>query len=359
MVQLKPVAVYKKPNFPPLDEVRANPALLKTLPSRWRIAPKVVGLALAGALMLAPLTGCPLHLGGAGGPHVYYLPDFTEQDVLAVIRNKLEAEGFNFDFAVPAYTVEAEGVTFEIRLFDAERNVGIVYASENTSRLLWWLSPTIEERFAQLNDDIIVRLFHNPGFLLGHRADKRNIFDERIDNQVRRFLGDLMAENIVFSESPELILRTRYDSEGRLLYVAHLAEWDAWGIFFNKFVAEGFPVIIDPARVSAFTDSGGGRISFSATIHDNSPGGRARQINLSYFTWDSNNHPVVAQNPSALARSLEERPMHNNMVSYALYNPGVILGPVEDGQRWDETQKEATKNMLITQIETQVRAIVG
>jgi len=80
IICINPVKEYAAPKLPTIEDTRDNPGLLKKLPSRWNKNATV--LACIGFLGAITLTGCSLHLGGAGaGGEPFYVPRPTEQDI--------------------------------------------------------------------------------------------------------------------------------------------------------------------------------------------------------------------------------------------------------------------------------------
>ena len=260
LLRIGPVEEYCAPEIPKLEETRDKVALLKKLPSRWQKNAKVVAcIGLAGALTLS---GCAhylrsqynavdnithsqesgyeafqnqeefdlvvrLHGGGAGS--LFYVVHMTEQEVIGIIRNLLEAAGLNFDADPPDYIVDfvdsglARGLpTHDIELFDEERGVAISHISwEDNHRRFFshgggGLAERVTERFARQSSGITFGVFHNPGRTVnrgwvartadgltlrdpfGRReAQKRAILEESVTRQVDEFIAFLQSEGIL------------------------------------------------------------------------------------------------------------------------------------------------------------------
>ena len=189
-LEIRPVTSYTAPSYPTSAE--CDPSVLKKLPTRWQKKAAIV--ASVGALSVSTLTGCNLqavfhlahilgqgggtsggnntdcccdhwtHHGGAGEAPIYVV-HMTEQEALAIIRNQAEQAGLNLSDAPPYYgSVEVDGKTIWIDLFDEERRVAIVYL--DAEYWIWWHWNSMDE-FAQQVADSLVDEIENYLALLG------------------------------------------------------------------------------------------------------------------------------------------------------------------------------------------------
>ena len=235
---ISPVETYKSPDVPVYES--DNSAILKRLPARWQKSAKVLAcISIVGTLALGTLTlsGCssvfqpsppqrivyPLsqdifdymhdlgspygrysgysesdlmvraHHGGAASS--IYVVNLTEQEVLGIVRARLEAAGLNFNATPPQHTINScdnfsrgpDGVG--LSLFDEQKNVAIA----STGLSVWrdWILAT-EEAFAR-QTDITVGVFASPGQSLGSAPQPR---DEQFDESVERSRPTLVRQLI-------------------------------------------------------------------------------------------------------------------------------------------------------------------
>jgi hypothetical protein len=180
-LRISPAKKYNTPKYPVYTEVRANPVLLKKLPSRWQKNAAVI--ACIGLMGTYALAGCAApqdnaavppyppyyadggsggiiteqytreadreldlvirthHGGGGAGP--FYVVYLTEQEALSIIRAQAEAAGLRFNAAPPDYTVDAlsmlRGIEIGIDLFDGEKGVALalIDGADNYDTLRW------------------------------------------------------------------------------------------------------------------------------------------------------------------------------------------------------------------------------
>ena len=210
---LSPMQEYTPPQLPTFRE--ADPAQLKTLPSRW--AKNTAVVACIGILGTATLSGCfgeRLHNGGGpiapyyvtcpteqettqytgsytefdltvrihtggGGAGPFYVVHLTEAEALSILRAQLESAGLRFGAALPNASVElwGEEISFRPGLFDSERNVALMLLSwEQNNRQFFShggpeLARRTAEEFAQMGNDFITGVFFNPGETTGLGED--------------------------------------------------------------------------------------------------------------------------------------------------------------------------------------------
>jgi hypothetical protein len=119
-MNLIPAKNYTPPDIPTLDTIRADPAPLKRLPSRWqKNAAAAVCIGLMGTTVL---TSCfplalLLHGGGAGGGPIY-TPRPTPQEVAGMNWNQIGVE--RDDLVLHKHVSEAGRIWYTARLTDSE-----------------------------------------------------------------------------------------------------------------------------------------------------------------------------------------------------------------------------------------------
>ncbi|MCL2360385.1 MAG: copper amine oxidase N-terminal domain-containing protein [Defluviitaleaceae bacterium] len=254
-----PIKVYNTPEIPTFED--DNSAMLKKIPKRWKKNAKVIaGLGFIGALALSSVVRSGnhtfpqeivhnlghtqgsyrgfsqenllvrLHTGGMGSS--FYMVHLTEQEAFGIIRARLEAAGLNFDATPPPRIVSdptlkeynlsfsellfmgrPDGIDFD--LFDAQNGIAVTYVrSTHRSFLLdeRHIARLIEEIFAELDEEIIVGAFHNPGRIAGRGAPlprllrrpfpwetaaARPILVRQLINQADKFIAILQSEGIL------------------------------------------------------------------------------------------------------------------------------------------------------------------
>jgi len=127
LLTLTPVTKYQAPELPTFEE--SKPELLKKVPNRWKNK-AIIAVASLSLLSTVSLSGCSrLHHGGAGMAPIY-VTYLTEQEVLEIIRLRLEEIGLNvvepenFDPMIIGINGQIERVG--ISLFSEENRLGIV-----------------------------------------------------------------------------------------------------------------------------------------------------------------------------------------------------------------------------------------
>jgi len=131
LLTMMPLTDYEAPELPTLTE--AKPELLKKVPSRWKNKALIAAVGLS-LLSTIPLSGCTgLHHGGAGMAPIY-VTYLTEQEVLEIVRLRLEEIGLNMvepkDFETMTFSITHHRTTTRetvgISLFNEENRLGIV-----------------------------------------------------------------------------------------------------------------------------------------------------------------------------------------------------------------------------------------
>jgi len=165
VLSLSPVRDYAPPKYPTFLDAKNDPRLLKKMPSRWRKNMAVftcmglVGLTTLGCIV----TSCEsFHFGGAGGGGPFYVVYLTEQEALALIREKGESAGLDFSAEPPGNIVRVNRNWIGLDLFDEDKGVAVSYiyhpwdADQETATL-------VREAFSNQNNDFSVGVFYNPG----------------------------------------------------------------------------------------------------------------------------------------------------------------------------------------------------
>jgi hypothetical protein len=147
------------------------------------------------------------HFGGAGGGPMYTL-QFTEQEILGFIREKMAALGINMTREVPEYTAmqhidewmwdnRSWPAHIAINLFDSETNVGVALVNSSIVR-------EIAHDFARQNNDITLGLFNVRRESIRHGnpddeilADIFPVFYDDLTAQVNQFISVLRAQGII------------------------------------------------------------------------------------------------------------------------------------------------------------------
>jgi len=242
LLNITPALEYKAPKIPTLKDTRANPAILKKLPSRWRKNAAVI--TCLGILGSSVFSGCAqspgdvayvdsgnggedysggyngaddgqaedsgsgynggdsgqagyhssyngysefdltlrVHHGGSGS--AVYVVHLTEQEALGIIRAQLEAVGFSFGDTLPAYTALEEwwGPSIGIDLYDSGRGIAVSHLNWESSNR--GFSPT-GRNFANMvaedfaeRTDIPVGVFYTPSVMPGWDEETRQIRPE-------------------------------------------------------------------------------------------------------------------------------------------------------------------------------------
>ena len=225
---LFPVNDYKPPKLPTMQEMQANPAPLKQMPSRWRNKSAVIVCAgfVAAAAMLGSCANLdemhtqwhsnvvsePLELrfsfGGFGTPPAYVV-HLTEAEALSIIKIRLEAAGLEFGAPLPQYGVDFPRSRIESSLFDDKHNIAIVQAG-----LTAYEAEFFADIFMEQTDDIIFGVFYNP-FKAFHsearfgihplvltlpveaQEEARPILMRRLNSQIDEFIKLLRAKGII------------------------------------------------------------------------------------------------------------------------------------------------------------------
>ena len=244
MLCISPLENYEAPDIPNLDASRKDNALLKKLPLRWQ--KKAAVISCLGLLGATALSGCAyydlvsgsgrIHHGGGAAMPIYfdrviepetpanitvpaaedlelrihfggggfgpiYIVHLTEQEALAIIRSQLEAEGLNFGADPPDYDVDFNSwldFSVGLELFDEENGVAVAHISWENNNIQFFshggrhLADEVAEKFAELNNDISIGVFYNPGESLGMGADWWGWESE--DHPLRGDLGEEYQE---------------------------------------------------------------------------------------------------------------------------------------------------------------------
>ena len=296
LLRIGPVEEYCAPEIPKLKETRDKSALLKKLPLRWQRNAKVVAcIGLAGTLTLSgcahylrsqinsvdniehsqesgyesfqnngTVNGgyngqsgrdnprnddvsnndfnmqnkqeefdllVKLHTGGAASTN--YVVHMTEQEVIGIIRNLLEAEGLNFDATLPENIVDFgdRESPIDIVLFDQAKGVAILdvgFLSNNRRFCLYdaGRADDFVALFSEQTNDITFGAFHIPLRNLGYAhieeledgewswiepsdeevAESRPILEERLVTQVQGFIAFLQSEGILPTQDVKILL---------------------------------------------------------------------------------------------------------------------------------------------------------
>jgi len=149
-----------------------------------------------------------VHFGGSGsGP--FYVVHFTEQEALGIIRAKLEAAGLNFDATPPEHAVEFWPGDVGLDLFDEEKGIAIAHISWEDSNMPFTgltrsvLTDYLTEKFAEMENDILVGVFYNHGETIGEgkwwereygRPEAPDWIDEN-GNLIEEFIPDWWSES--------------------------------------------------------------------------------------------------------------------------------------------------------------------
>ena len=210
---------YEMPKIPTLE--KANPELLKKVPSRWKNKAFIAAASLS-ILSVIPLSGCEygFHLGGAG-PAPIYVAHLTETDALNMIQVHLEEAGLNFTNVVPAYMIERWGHEYGIDLFDAERNIAITfinhYNSTKTSSIddgddhdRWnhgrWKVTGVQGAFEEAHEAMTFGVFYNPiqrrhwrgrNRENPHTDEEFELLTAALEEQIQAFIEDLQREGLI------------------------------------------------------------------------------------------------------------------------------------------------------------------
>ena len=229
-LEIRPVTSYVAPGYPTRTE--CDSSMLKKLPTRWQKKAAIV--AGVGALSVSTLTGCNLqavfhlahilgqgggtgggndtdcccdnwiHHGGAGEAPIYVV-HMTEQEALSIIRNQAEQAGLNLSDVPPHYgSVEVDGKTIWIDLFDEDRRVAIVYL--DAEYWIWWHWNSMDE-FAQQVADSLVEEIEKYLELLG-----LDLTDETIH------------VGVFYAKGTDVWSRNDISEERKAVVEAHLAE---------------------------------------------------------------------------------------------------------------------------------------
>jgi len=101
LLSLTPVQSYAAPAIPTLSDTRANPALLKKLPSRWqKNAAVITCIGLAGTLTLSACANLGRPYAGAEGETTSYVTQITEQETSSeIFESTTEQETLSYTYA--------------------------------------------------------------------------------------------------------------------------------------------------------------------------------------------------------------------------------------------------------------------
>jgi len=201
--ELSALKDYNPPKYPTYLDAKADPALLKKIPSRWK--KNMAALACVGLLGgVTVLSGCFFpsggggHFGGSGGPPAYIVY-LTEQEVIDVIKNKAEYMGLEMKDTPPNIfvTVGWDNTKVGLHLFNEENNVAFSHVGNE------WVASEAQEAFDAKNDDLTVKIFHSGvSEIWGSATDeiktqKTEELKQHLTAQVREFIEWLQAEGII------------------------------------------------------------------------------------------------------------------------------------------------------------------
>ena len=245
-ISVTPVKLYKRPKYPSRLEAKADPALLRKLPSAWsRNAKVLTAFAMLGTMTLtachpdsqpesntesksdyfnvAPIfkhgNGCGSYACISMTPPKY----LSESEVLAILIEESKKAGLHFTADVPDYSAKIENtyindeyskkpkkvaigsgeVNFE--LYNAEKNIAISYISQSEARVEYidtyegfsmaFFEPKIlaqlaGESFSKMEGNLNVGLLYSP-------MGESNKFEENLKAQLSDFFDWLRGEGII------------------------------------------------------------------------------------------------------------------------------------------------------------------
>jgi len=284
---ISPVETYRPPDIPTLSD--DNPTLLKKLPKRWQKKAKVIAcmgligvFAFSGGGFMVSFSdrhttrartvrvayegysraelAIRIHVGGAGGAgYVVYL---TEQEMLGIIRSRLEAAGLDFSAEPSGYTFSGgtsirhgwEPVDVGFDLFDEQKSVAIATLDFNTRSVFGWTrenAMAVERGFAQQTDTTVgafytlsafpdTPLFWTGNLFVGRRVSRREAASHipalkaNLHSQVDTFIALLQFDGIL--ERPAEIC---------VMVNGKRVEFDLFPVFVNNQVMVSSPEIFE------------------------------------------------------------------------------------------------------------------
>lgn len=202
---------YETPKLPTLE--KANPELLKKVPSRWKNKALIAAASLS-ILSAIPLSGCTgLHHGGAGMAPIY-VAYLTEQEVLGIVQTRLAEIGLKTiiptDLETMTTTIHHRVTSREtvgISLFNEENRLGIVIINlgeRNGHSGHWNTSVRREEIETQLRNEKVDHIhilfvpddhFEEMNGSLEARENQIILAHGRIENRLLENLDELI-ENL-------------------------------------------------------------------------------------------------------------------------------------------------------------------